>query len=43
MDSLLDEQTLHDWQREWRRPCRAQQAEIRRDARRRLGLPEEES
>jgi uncharacterized protein HemX len=41
MEQAIYEETLPEHEREWRRQYRAQQAEIRREARRRLGLPEE--
>jgi hypothetical protein len=43
MEQAIYEETLPEEQREWRRQYRAQQVEIRREARRRLGLPEEKS
>jgi hypothetical protein len=42
MEQVIYEETLPDEQRAWRQQYRAQQAEITREARRRLGLPEEE-
>jgi hypothetical protein len=42
MEQMIYEETLPEEPREWRRHYREQQAEITREARRRLGLPEEE-
>jgi C4-dicarboxylate-specific signal transduction histidine kinase len=42
MEQAIYEETLPEHQREWRRQHREEQAEITREARRRLGLPEEE-
>jgi hypothetical protein len=42
MELAIWEESLPDWQREVIQEQRQQQAEIRREARRRLGLPEEE-
>jgi high-affinity Fe2+/Pb2+ permease len=39
---IREESMSEEW-REWHRQWRAQQAEIHREARRRLGLPEEDS
>jgi hypothetical protein len=40
MEEAIYEETLPDEQREWRRQYREQRAAIRREARRRLGLPD---
>jgi hypothetical protein len=42
MEQAIREEGLPDEQREWLRRYREEQAEIKREARRRLGLPEEE-
>jgi len=42
MEQQIREETLPDWQREAIQESRQQQADIAREARRRLGLPEEE-
>jgi len=42
MEQQMREETLPDWQREAIQESRQQQADIAREARRRLGLPEEE-
>lgn len=42
MEQAIDEETLPEDEREGLRRYREQRAEIRREARRRLGLPEEE-
>jgi hypothetical protein len=42
MEQAIWEEGLPDEQREWLRRYREEQAEIKREARRRLGLPEEE-
>lgn len=43
MEEAIREEQLSDEEREWRRQWRKRQAEIKREARRRLGLPEEET
>ena len=43
MEQSIREESMSEEWRDWHRQWRAQQAEIRREARRRLGLPEEES
>jgi hypothetical protein len=43
MEEAIREEQLSDDEREWRRQYRARQAEITREARRRLGLPDEEA
>jgi hypothetical protein len=43
MEEQIREETLPDWQCEVLLAVRQRQAEIRREARRRLGLPEEEA
>lgn len=42
LEQAIREETLPDWQREVIRERRQREAEITREARRRLGLPEEE-
>jgi hypothetical protein len=42
MGQAIREEGLPDEEREWLRRYREEQAEIKREARRRLGLPEEE-
>jgi len=43
MEQAIGEEGLPDEQREWLRRYREERAEIKREARRRLGLPDEES
>jgi predicted solute-binding protein len=43
MEQQIREERLSDEEREWRRRFREEQAELTREARRRLGLPEEDS
>lgn len=43
MEEQIREERLSDEEREWRRRYRAEQAEVKREARRRLGLPEEDA
>jgi hypothetical protein len=43
MEAAIREEQLSDAERAWRREYREREAEIRREARRRLGLPEEET
>jgi hypothetical protein len=42
LEEAIREEQLSDDAREWRRQYRAREAEITREARRRLGLPEKE-
>jgi hypothetical protein len=42
MEEAIREEQLSDAERAWRRESREREAAIRREARRRLGLPEEE-
>ena len=42
MERQIREEHMADEEREWHRQYRARQAEITREARRRLGLPEED-
>lgn len=42
LEDRIREERLSDEEREWRRHYREEQAEVKREARRRLGLPEEE-
>jgi hypothetical protein len=42
MEAQIREERLSEEEREWRRRYREEQAEIQHEARRRLGLPEEE-
>jgi hypothetical protein len=42
LEQQIREESMSEEWREWHRQWRAQQAEIHREARRRLGLPEEE-
>jgi hypothetical protein len=42
MEEQIREEHLSDEAREWRRRYREEQAEVTREARRRLGLPEED-
>jgi hypothetical protein len=42
LEEQIREEQLSDAEREWRRQYREREAEIRREARRRLGLPEKE-
>jgi hypothetical protein len=42
MEEQIREERLPDEERERRRRARAHEAEVKREARRRLGLPEEE-
>jgi hypothetical protein len=43
MEAAIREEQLSDEEREWHRQWRQQQAAIHQEARRRLGLPEEEA
>jgi hypothetical protein len=43
MEAQIREERLSEEEREWRRRYREEQAEVKREARRRLGLPDEES
>jgi hypothetical protein len=42
MEAQIREERLSEEEREWRRRSREEQAEIQREARRRLGLPDGE-
>jgi hypothetical protein len=42
VEDEIREERLSDEEREWRRRYREEQAEVKREARRRLGLPKEE-
>jgi hypothetical protein len=42
MEQQIWDEQLSDEEREWRREAQARGAEVRREARRRLGLPEED-
>jgi hypothetical protein len=42
MEAQIREERLSEEEREWQRRSREEQAEIQREARRRLGLPEDE-
>jgi hypothetical protein len=42
LEDQIREERLSEEEREWRRQYREEQAEVKREARRRLGLPEEE-
>jgi hypothetical protein len=42
MEGQIREERLSDEEREWRRRYREEQAEVKRKARRRLGLPKED-
>jgi hypothetical protein len=43
MEQAIREESLPEEEREWRRRYREERAEITREARRRLGLPEDEA
>jgi hypothetical protein len=43
MEQQIREEQMSEEEREWHRHYRERQAKIRREARRRLGLPEEEA
>jgi hypothetical protein len=43
VEAQIREEQLSDEERAWRRAYQARQAEIRQEARRRLGLPEEDT
>jgi hypothetical protein len=43
MEEQIREERLPDEERAWRRRSREEQAEVRHEARRRLGLPEEDA
>jgi hypothetical protein len=42
LEDQIREERLSEEEREWRRRYREEQADVKREARRRLGLPEEE-